>query len=1264
MGPQDTELGRRVVQAYPFPIAFVYREAVQQAPSAEHQVRGIIHTFTVAIQYAAMICVSDYVRMRDEHGNPLRDPEVSDALGRLKRPLLSHFFGFVLTAVEFFRKKGAFGFPPRVLVSELDDFARRLEQVRTSVPVWVDNEASEKELLLRTALVELRNTLGHKLYQADWDALAAEYLPHLHSFLRLMEWSQRYPLYRLAGARQWALLRGAEPSFPTVPIPDEAFDALGRMGARGMPSDLVLCRPSAPVDCLGLYPLLVMEPCPSCARGPLVGLESEVFQFNGDEGPHLTYLGMRHSLSTKEPRAAIDALYASTHERPPVVAAAALALPQWIERATRQSGAILDQQIRAFRDIPGLSLPRPEIEAALGAFLDGPLTGLCLLGEAGSGKTCLACRIVRARLDRDVVLFYEGRGLFAQGDLEARIHRDLYLKNDDFPALLSTLRRLGMQLVLVVDGIAEDDRPADSLQGLCDFILRYAAKSRSPGPGRPLKVLFTARTAAFEAALSSLMIAGAEQERQKLFPAWAFATREMSRDGQTVSTHRFIVEPLGQRESREWYEAYRRTDPPLVSDDDGAGEGNPGELSSGERPISKGWKPLTPYDELEPALRPWLRQPWFLRVMLETFHGEAVPSSSWANMMVRRFCAAKIYGQSPAESVLFADRAAFIHDLIGLFRTRRITAVHRGADFLPTNLNAAIAERQRPLSAYLQLVSEGVLCEFPVTRTEEGDFYTFHNIVFSSDSLLVYLLSEWARREAGGWAGLTPQRLAALIREGSEFEPMARAAERLLVDLAQRDHQPDRVVAALDAADSAIAVPLAVRVLVALAALDEPAQDPPRKSSFEKLVDALYAAGQPARVAEVLVETARALLARSRPEQARTCTAAAICEKCESAAGVATSRARMLDGVALMALGRLADALPRLDGAIDGLHSAGGVDLVKALINRANVLQSLRKFGEAERDYAGAVSILDNLAASAAEPEEHLRPLALLSLGVALMRQGRVDRALANQQAAVTLLDNLVGGRGRLDLFALQVKSRLLLGATMQASGLFEAAAERYREVLARLDAPPETAHSPLNRDHAVAMMNLGVVLDKLPPRQPASQTDRFVGQATGGSRIPTPEDAAISYLDRSVELLRGVVNRGHEDARGDLAIALVNRSKLRLGRRRHAAAVADIDEAIAFYSALLPRRANAPPDSPAFDRNHSEYPFRMADFCHARRVKVMICEASGGVEEALDLLDEAICDLMPLESSPDSGMARLALNDRARLLRKLGRDNNRTVDC
>lgn len=1125
------DLARTVLETFPFPIAFVYREAVVEAPDAAARVRGIIQTFTVGIQYAALIAAGEYARAA------FVDDGATAALERLRRPLLSHFFGVIQAAVDAFRRRGHVP-----LVTEWAAFIDRLERERFEETVLVDAAPRAQTLGLARALMELRNTLAHRAFCPDYAALAASYLPGLHRYLDALSWTARYPLRRLVGPDQWACLMGSGPRFAAAPIPDEALEALAEARREGTWSGLLLTDAARPPRVLNLYPLVLMDHCPSCASGPLPGLTDEVFLFNGDEGPFLTYLGIRHGRNTEQPRDAVDTLFARKVVRPAAVKLGQLTMPELAARARRQAGATLAAHVAAGRYLPEVSWPRPEVDAALEAFLRGGQTGCCLLGESGIGKTSLACRGVDRWGGAEsglVVLFYEGRGLLAQGDLEDRIAKDLFLKDASLPELLTTLRRWGRTLVVVVDGIDRDTAPAATLQAVCGFVQRYAQRPGDAEPAGPLKVVITARVRAFDAAVRALGIADAAEERRALFPPWAFFTRaDGGLPGAGELGHRIVLDRLGMEEAGRLYEAYRRCEGisrPAAGQDEAP--------APSERRRVRRFRPTSPFEQLAPAAQRLLTHPWFLRVTLETFDGRPLPRMLWVGEVLASYCAAKIDGRTPRAQEQFQERTVFVDDLVRMMRANRTTTVYRGSPVLPERLARAIAERQLGLSPYLQLVDEGVLEEVPVVERVGYRDRVLYHIRFASDALRDYLLSGVLLADAGNWDGLTPAALAALLAEGRDFEPVAGAVEFLLAELSQRGDL-GRVVAALDAGAEAagdVVVAVGMRVLITLADLEHP--------GFAALARALAGRGTVRLGSRVLIDAARALLRRPRFVAALACTEAAEALAVRAGAQEDHDEATrlMLEGVALSGLGRDGDALDRLDRAAIAFRRAGPVERAKVEINRANTLQNLRRHEEAAAVYGRALTILDDPAAAGHERRDELRAIASMNKGVALDRLGQSRRALEPLAIGVDLLRLLVESAGRADLEPLLAKACIYRGNALLATVQRPEAVADYDRALRLLAAPSDDVPAEVAHEQAVALMNRGAALDRM------------------GRSVE-----ALPGHGRAVALLRGLVAGGRAELTNELARALVNRALCQAVLGRRDAARADCDEAIELRETLV----------------------------------------------------------------------------------------------
>jgi tetratricopeptide (TPR) repeat protein len=935
-GPSDP-IFDAVLARYPFPIAFALKEAVLDAPDDERRVRGLIQTFTLGIQYAALVCAGEYARAG------YRDEQLSWSLEGLKRPLVSHFASFVRAALKSMQQQAV-----EPLVAELPAFAARLDQAKVTVPVMVDGKPRDQSMPVPKALEQLRNTLAHHAFAADWPALAGRYLPHLATFLEALDWSARYPLLRLVGGGQMVRLMGAGTQFAAEPLPDAALAELARAQKEGELSGLLLAD-SGLGQFLGLHPLVVMETCPQCQAEPLRGLTEEVFLFNGDEGRHLVYLGVRHGWNTERHRDAVDALYERKKVAPPVVQVGRAEVRELRQRAARQAGRLLEINRKARRYLPAVYQPRPETDAALRAFLGSRRVGFCLLGEAGIGKTSLLCRKVEEwggatqEAAGDVVLFYEGRGLFAAGGLAERVLADLYLAGS-FPELLNRLRPTGRRLVLVIDGVNEDESPARTLQGVCEFVKRHASPLGGSAPPSPVKVVFSFRTAFFGKALQALGFKGDGDEATALFPADAFFTREVERQGRREETYQQPLGPMTVEEAGTLYETYRGF------------EGVKGATGEVRR-----FCPQTPFAELSPPAQQLLTHPWYLRMVLEAFDGRRVPASLWAGELLEEFCRAKIYGRSEGEQRLFADRAAFADELVALMRQHRTDTVERGDPRLSPRLERAMGERQLALSPYLQLVDEGVLLEAAETEASGRRTRTRYLVRFAFDALFEYLLSEDVLREAGGRELLTGERLAALLEKGKEFGHLTAAAELLLTESAQRAEH-GLLTGVLDAGEHWTVAPVLVRVLLAL--------DEMRHAGFEAALDAVARSRAGAAALTVFIDTSYHLGEKQRFRPALPCLDRAMAlarrlVKDEGRAELANDLAKALvnKGNALQGLGGLAEAVACYDEAIavrrrlvkDEGRAELANDLAKALVNKALLLEKQEQWQDALEHYEEAV---------------------------------------------------------------------------------------------------------------------------------------------------------------------------------------------------------------------------------------------------------------------------------------------------------------------
>lgn len=782
-------------KSFPFPLAFVLKDAVLDATDDERCVRGIIKVFTVAIQYVALICAGEYARA------DYLDERLSWHLERLKRPLISDFFVFVNASVSSFSKHSL-----KPLVSELHGFALEMEQKRVEVPVLVDDRPLVQSLLLRKALVELRNTLAHRTFQPNWTALKGDYLPLLEMFLTSLQWSTRYPLFRLSDENGLTRLMGNNFSTASEAVPAAFNLRCKNRGSTGETNSLFLGNESMS-QFLDLYPLMLVAPCDQCQAERSSGLTAETFLFNGDQGKFLVYLGVQHSLNTTRPKPDVDALYDSKKTVSPVIRIGQINPMELSERAKYQANQLLTLNIESRRYLPQVYQRRIEIETALSNFLNSPQMGFFLTGESGIGKTNLLCKMVQTwsgqqpqpqgEQMRNIILFYQGKGLFAQGTLEDRIIRDLFLEGS-FVDLINRLAPTGWRIILIVDGINEDEDPSQTLLALCQFVTRYARMFPPKKDGPLFKVVFSFRTALLRKTLRGLGHLSGD-ETDSLFPLDVFMSHQGDSLAENAAPYQFNIEPMDLKETGALYESYRAF---------------PGILDSVTGKTRR-FRPITPFSSLSKRGQEVLAQPWYLRVALETFNGRPLPVSLWAGKLLEAFCQAKIYGRNKKEQESFTDRARFVDEIVRLMRTQRRDSIERGDLAANPKLAYAVMELQLGLSPFLQLIDEGVLMEVVETEVHGRRERKRFLIRFVFESVLEYLLAEDILREANGLSRLAGANIVSLLDEAKDFEPMRGAIEIVLTEAAQR-RKFRLLLDSLSRADQWTFSPIVVDVLSAL----------------------------------------------------------------------------------------------------------------------------------------------------------------------------------------------------------------------------------------------------------------------------------------------------------------------------------------------------------------------------------------------------------------------------------------------------------------
>jgi hypothetical protein len=370
-----------------------------------------------------------------------------------------------------------------------------------------------------------------------------------------------------------------------------------------------------------------------------------------------------------------------------------------------------------------LYVPRVEAEAELQAFLASPAGALLLLGDSGSGKTCLLARWAdQLREAGDAVLFYRCGGSLGP-EIDRELARDLGRESPDLlvhdlgqiARLAETARR---RLVIIFDAVNEyrggaQAGPADLLRQL------DALAGRVSGPW--LRLVASCSSAAW----GQLERAGAT----RLF----WSVYHQSIDG----TPHVSLGPFSGADMAEAYPRYRRF-----------------------------FQLQTPLDRLPARLRERLRKPLMLRLVAESYRDGpvALAGQSLSLGLFRRFY---------EERVRQRREHLFIEELAGeLLRRGQTTAPLR--ELARNELLRDELLSDEPDSTYIRLLDAGILTELG------GDLFSGELVGFAYGELGAYVLARHLLRAPGGHHGL-PEVIADLTARSRSFAPAFDIARTVLL---------------------------------------------------------------------------------------------------------------------------------------------------------------------------------------------------------------------------------------------------------------------------------------------------------------------------------------------------------------------------------------------------------------------------------------------------------------------------------------------------
>jgi tetratricopeptide (TPR) repeat protein/CHAT domain-containing protein len=246
---------------------------------------------------------------------------------------------------------------------------------------------------------------------------------------------------------------------------------------------------------------------------------------------------------------------------------------------------------------------------------------------------------------------------------------------------------------------------------------------------------------------------------------------------------------------------------------------------------------------------------------------------------------------------------------------------------------------------------------------------------------------------------------------------------------------------------------------------------------------------------------------------------------------------------AIACLDRAADILQNL---VDGGRGELPFDLVKALMNMGVALARQGKLAEAIDAYDRAIDLLKKLVAGGRSELANDLALALMHKGYVLQSQGKLAEAIAAYEKSIDIREKLVdGGRSELANDLAMVLSNK--GNALQSQGKLAEAIAVHDRAVNLLTKLVDGGRSELADNLASALVNKGNVLQ--------SQ-----GQLT----------EAIAACNLAIDLLKKLVAGGRSELANDLALALMNKGNALQSQGKLAEAIAVHDRAIDFLQKLV----------------------------------------------------------------------------------------------
>lgn len=969
---RDAAFERDALDYFPSPIADTLDEAVAES-SNRAQRDKIVETFRVALRIVGLFALA---------ATPATPPSTAELLKKLLRQGLTDG-EWVGLARELTRPYA--GAPQECGVPEL--VAMFFDRGGRLQPTFAQGGPCDSLLAMRKSDTVAHGISGSEETAAD---VITGRLADFEAFLRSLQWMWANPLVMPTSR---SVSDSGEPAYATLRF-------VGVTPRRGFRSDTLTVSSDLGLGLVYVTPQqgqpVALHPFVQYAETGLGQREIFLFEEGGKRDATLRAYpaGQKRqdAEALVEARARFIAQPAKSGQRQ--VPGIDWTLSAVATAAKRSSEDYLEKMQRERIFLPTLYARRLELERHLAGFLEKTCvrTGLMIVGSSGIGKTNTLCHIVSnwfsdsTGLADDIVLFVGGStlpgGRFSLRDLildRLQITQTFPRFLDEFDALRSGSQT---QLILVVDGVDKHVDSAELLRQIDDIV-------RTADRHTWLKVIASIGEVAYGAIRSAGFIPSVRS-----YYSATVGEQPHSRESPLIT-----LGPLTDTELADAYGNYLR---------------------------ETGFRPTTPFDSVSEEMRNALRNPLYLRIVMEVFDGRAVPRRPMTAEVLLEYCSKKVFSRP--------DRSYFVNRFVDMLYDNRLAAAKFDVLAHDTDLRQMVLDPS-PQSAFLQLLDDQVL-EEQVKRVS-AILPPHRSVAFTYDRLLEYLLLNRIVERFG----LSSEVLTRLSIEAETYLPLRGVLATLL--LAKLDEGAYQEVCDLiRGGQRDVMRAVAITVLMDLDQAtpgDTPPRDPPR---FERLVDDLLHSPD-ADAIDLLLECGEKLADAgafrradtlyerflARPVEMSTTATARLCRgagRVRSVLGLRDSameaftkalgsfratndrdgeqgvcddigREYLLSGEPLMALRWFEESLA-IDEELVNLRRPG------ALAGKANSLLNIAAAHQQLGNVAMAVTCAKDAAAWLEEAGEQTGlATALTQLGILYRRQGLVELARAEQQRALSL---------------------------------------------------------------------------------------------------------------------------------------------------------------------------------------------------------------------------------------------------------------------